>query len=151
MNTHPQSLYDQDFYAWTLDTADKLRSHDLSAIDVEHLMEEIEDMSARQRQALRSRLAVLIMHLLKWRYQPELRSPSWKKTIKTQRLDISYLFDDSPSLKHYVDSLLLKAYEKAKVMASKETGKAEAHFPIELPYTLEQILDNEFYPIAAEE
>ncbi len=146
MNTQPQSLYEQDFYAWTLDTAEKLRSHDLSAVDVEHLMEEVEDMSARQRQALRSRLAVLIMHLLKWQYQSELRSSSWKKTIKTQRLDISYLFEDSPSLKHYVDVLLVKAYEKAKVMASKETSRPETEFPANLPYTLGEILDNDFYP-----
>ncbi|WP_192483186.1 MULTISPECIES: DUF29 domain-containing protein [Cysteiniphilum] len=142
----PQSLYSKDFHAWTVETIRLLKNRAFDQLDTEHLMEELEGMSAKERQELRNRLAVLIMHLLKWQYQPEMRSKSWEKTIKTQRIDIGFLIDDSPSLKHYFEELLLKAYKKAVVMASNETGLSESYFPVNQPYTPEQLLSEDYLP-----
>src|SRR4051794_23238748 len=64
------SLYDRDFYAWAQHQAALLRAGRAADIDSEHLAEEIESLGARERRELRNRVARLVQHLLKWRYQP---------------------------------------------------------------------------------
>jgi Domain of unknown function DUF29 len=93
-------------------------------------------------------LRILLAHLLKWQYQVELRSRSWNATIYEQRSQIEERLDRSPSLKHYLLEKIPKAYRQAVKLAAKETGLNEAIFPIECPYTLEQILGEEYYPEA---
>ena len=85
------NLYDHDFNAWTQQQAALLREGKWQALDYAHLAEEVEDLSRRERQALRNRLIVLLVHLLKWRYQPTRRerSRSWYYTIREQRLALS--------------------------------------------------------------
>ena len=141
-------LYEKDFYQWTVETGNLLRTNNLSHLDTEHLLEEIESMSARERQQLKNRLAVLIMHLLKWQYQPTMQSRSWDLTIFHQRQEIKSLLEDSPSLQseHYINSILEKAYKKAVEGAIKETGFIQNPFPNTLPYSFEQILNTDFYP-----
>src|SRR6185503_17055659 len=91
--------YDEDFFAWTEEQARLLRAGEFSRLDIENLGEEIEDMGRSIRRELRNRLALLTMHLLKWRYQPGHQSPSWSATIREQREQIAELFEESPSLK----------------------------------------------------
>ena len=146
MNTQPQSLYEQDYYQWTVETANSLKSKSYGAVDVEHLIEEIESMGASQTRQLESRLEVLIMHLLKWQYQPSLQGRSWKKTIIEQRKRIKRLLQKMPSLKSSIDDEVLDAYDYARDDAIYETGLSESIFPKEMPYSLEQILDDNFYP-----
>ncbi len=69
-------LYDQDFYAWTQTTADLLRAGKWDDLDREALAEEIESLGKGQHRELGSRLDVLVMHLLQWRYQPAERAES---------------------------------------------------------------------------
>src|SRR5487761_1403224 len=99
--------YDRDFYAWTNEQARLLRTGELSAIDAANLAEEIESMGRSDRRELQSRLAVLIMHLLKWRFQPSARSAGWLGTIREQRLQIELILEDSPSLRPVVTPMLL--------------------------------------------
>lgn len=141
-------LYEHDFYAWTVETANQLRNKNLNKLDTEHLLEEVESMSARERQQLKNRLAILIMHLLKWQYQPTMQSRSWDLTIFHQRQEIKSLLEDSPSLQseHYIYPILEKAYKHALEGAIKETGFINNPFPSTLPYSFEQILDDNFYP-----
>lgn len=87
------SSYEQDFYRWTQEQASLLREGRLSAIDVDHLIEELETMDARERRELTNRLRVLLAHLLTWRYQPGRRSRSWRATIDEQRLSLDDLLD----------------------------------------------------------
>lgn len=82
------SSHDHDFYRWTQEQADILRRGQFSAIDVDHLIEELEAMGARERRELTNMLEVLLAHLLKWQYQPEHRSRSWRATIAEQRLSL---------------------------------------------------------------
>jgi hypothetical protein len=138
--------YDDDFFAWTQEQARLLRDGELADIDVENLAEEIESMGRSNRRELRSRLAVLIMHLLKWRYQPVFRSTSWSGTIREQRRQVRELVDESPSLGSMLSADLSVIYEAAVVKAVIETGLEDSSFPAECPYTPDQILSEDFLP-----
>ena len=147
------SKHDTDFYTWTQEQAALLRSGRLSDIDLINLAEEVEDMGISEKRALESRLEVLIMHLLKWKYQPERRktSHSWRKTITEQRARIQKNLKENPGLKPLLKlqteeskEFFLERYRFAKMSAETETGLES--FPKECPFTLDQILDDEFYP-----
>lgn len=140
------AAYDDDFFAWTAEQARLLRGGELSQIDVENLAEEIEDMGRSLRHELRSRLAVLAMHLLKWRYQPEHRSRSWAGTIRVQRGEIADLLEESPSLRPMIAASMVKTYSRAVAKAVAETGLPETAFPADCPFTPEQILSEDFLP-----
>jgi hypothetical protein len=142
----PQNLYEADFYAWTQEQAMLLRNQQWHQIDLPNLIEEIESLGKQQRQELRNRLSVLIEHLLKWQYQPQHRSRSRLATLRIQRLDITDLLEDNPSLKPYLEVALRKAYLKGVELAVKETNLPHRTFPTECPYSLSQVLDSCFYP-----
>lgn len=148
MNVQQQNLYDADFNAWALDEAKKLKLRKFDALDIDHLVEEIEDMSKREISSLESRLVVLIMHLIKWQVQTQKQCGSWKGTISSQRLKIKKLLKKMPSLKNHLNDLIKDAdvYQDALQKASEETGIHKRLFPQDLPYSQEQILNNEFYP-----
>jgi len=146
------SLHDRDFHRWCLEQAQALRA--LSAmranlavpLDLEHLAEEIESLGISQLHELRARLRQLLAHLLKWRYQPQRRSRSWRTTLRVQRDALADLFESSPSLKRRLAEELPRAYEKARRLAADETGLPLPTFPETCPFTLEEIEDPEFLP-----
>ena len=142
MNT----LYDTDFYQWTFHNAELLRQGKLTEIDIPNIAEELESMGKSEKRELFSRLAVLVMHLLKWQYQSQRRSNSWITTINTQRMDIELLLQDSPSLKHNIDKILNEVYINAKKMFERETGISKKELPEACPYTFMQIINNDFWP-----
>jgi hypothetical protein len=140
------AMHDSDFYAWTQRQAELLRAGQLSEVDVEHLIEELEGMGISQRNQLVSRLRVLIGHLLKWQYQPHLRGRSWEATIKEQRYSIQRLLEQNPSLQGQQDELVMDGYRLGVLLAVKETNLEESKFPEQNPYAWEQILDDNFWP-----
>jgi hypothetical protein len=140
------NLYETDFYAWTQEQASLLSNQQWTQIDLEHLIEEIESLGKQQRQELRNRLSVLVSHLLKWEHQPQLRSSSWLATIRIQRLDISDLLTDNPSLKPYLEEALQNAYLKSVALAVGETNLPDHTFPKDCFYRLSEILSDRFYP-----
>jgi hypothetical protein len=144
---HPTSkLYDEDFAQWTAETARLLREGRFKEIDVEHVAEEIEDMGKNHHREVSSRLRLIIQHLLKWQYQPDRRSGSWKAKVATQREELEELLEQSPSLRRTPDRTLVRAYGVAVVAAASETWLPEDSFPPKCPYTLEQIQDRDFLP-----
>jgi hypothetical protein len=144
MSDHPG--YDQDYYLWFADQAQQLRAGKWHQLDVQHLAEELEDMGKREKRALRSRTVVLLAHLLKYAYQPAQRGPSWTGTIREQRKQLSALLTDSPSLTPLLKEALDDCYLSAKMLAAGETGLGESHFPANCPFSLEQLLDEAFWP-----
>ncbi|WP_044558526.1 DUF29 domain-containing protein [Azospirillum sp. B4] len=142
------SLYDRDFYAWANEQAALLRAGKLAAADIAHIAEEIESMGKTEKRELVSRLTVLLLHLLKWRFQPLLQGASWRTTIRNQRLDITDHLADNPSLKAHLPEAMTRAYRKAIGEASLETGLPETTFPTTCPWTFEQIMDTQFWPEA---
>ncbi len=133
-------LYHADFHAWCLDQVSLMNSKEIENLDFEHLIEEVKSMGGSERQELENRLTVLFIHLLKWKYQPDLRSRSWKLTIKEQRSRILRKLEKCPSLKSYIDEAMEYAYEYALIGVLKETGLPEDMFPPENPFLLENVL-----------
>jgi hypothetical protein len=140
------TLYDRDFYAWLNEQAGLLRAGRLNELDIENLAEEIESMGRSEKRELVSRLEVLIMHLLKWKFQPTLRSTSWRLTIEDQRFRVSDHLDENPSLTARLDEAILSAYRRAGRRASGETGFDIKHFPPACPWTFDQITGADFWP-----
>lgn len=139
-------LYDEDFFAWTVEQARLLRAGEFAAIDVDNLAEEIESMGRRDRRELKSRLSVLVMHLLKWSKQPGLRSRSWSATIREQRRQIEQILDESPSLRPFINEALVEVYDGARESAIAETGLADDTFPATCPFSFDEVLARAFLP-----
>lgn len=140
------SLYDKDFYAWTREQAKLIKEKALDELDLTHLLDEVESMGASEIRELESRLEVLLTHLLKWKYQPNLQSKSWQLTIKEQRHRIKRRLKKMPSLKAALPETFNDSYEDAIYVAAKETGLDEHTFPKQCDWTIEQILLDEFLP-----
>ena len=141
-----QELYQDDFHAWTLQQAALLKAGRLGEVDLACLIEELESMGASERRALIHRLAVLLAHLLKWQYQPSFRGRSWQLTLKEQRRQLQRLLRDNPSLKARLSSFVEDAYGDAILLAARETGLDEQHFPEHCPYAEADLLSPDFYP-----
>jgi hypothetical protein len=139
-------LYEQDFFAWSQTTAALIRAGKWDDLDRDALAEEVESLGKRDRRELGSRLQTLVMHLLKWRYQPSERSGSWRGTIRTARREIAAVLADSPSLRRQVPGMLMTGYADARLDASDDTGLPLATFPDTCPWTPEQVLDAECWP-----
>jgi len=140
------NLYDQDYHLWLKTTANQLREGKLAEINLPYLIEEIESMGRNEKNSLTSNLQILIMHLLKYKYQPEQRSNSWLFTIFEHRDRIIEAFEVSPSLKVYYEDVFDRCYNKARKKASLETGLPISYFPPESPFTSEETLDIEYLP-----
>ncbi len=138
--------YQHDFYGWTQQQVELLKTGHLNELDIENLIEEIETMGRSEKRAVESRLIVLLAHLLKWQYQPDRRGKSWMLTCKGQRLNLETVLDDNPSLKPLLGSILPVAYVKARIEAAKEVGSDENSFPDDCPWSINQIMDQSFYP-----
>jgi len=145
------SLYDTDFYAWANAQAALLKSGRLAAADVEHIAEEIESMGRSEKRELLSRLALLLMHLLKWQAQPTLRGNSWRATIKVQRREAARHLADNPSLMARLPEVLADAYGDAVLLAAGESGLAESAFSASNPWAFGEIMDDGFLPGPADE
>jgi hypothetical protein len=148
------ALYEKDFSAWAMRNAELLRRGHFAKLDIEHLLEELSDMGTSQRNELESRLTVLLAHLLKWQYQyrrlsekwREYDGRSWRYTIIEQRDRIAKRLGQSPGLKSKLGDILVEAYDDAVALATKQTGLSKATFPSKCPYSLDQILDDGYYP-----
>ena len=143
---HADDLYDEDFFAWTQQTASLLRSRRFDEVDLEHAAEEIEDMGKRDLKELNSRTRVLAMHLLKWMLQPEKRGRSWQSMIVAQRIEIEAVLRQSPSLRERIAGELAWNYAAAVKRAVLETGLPRERFPHDCPFSVDQILDEDFLP-----
>ena len=138
------NLYETDFYAWTLEQSKLLQISDFKGLDIVNLVEEIESLGKQQRQELENRLAILLGHLLKWDYQPERRSKSWKATLREQRRAIQRLMQANPSLKPYLEEAIAYAYQSGIDLVVRETPLDDQDLPADCQYTPEQIFDPNF-------
>jgi hypothetical protein len=140
------SLYSTDYACWVEQTVELLRQGRLNEVDLDILIEEVEDLGKSQRQALKSNLRVLLMHLLKWHYQPERQSNSWRSTIREHRNRIQDILEDSPSLRNVLAESLEQCYGQARLQAADETNLENQVFPELCPYACAQILNEDFLP-----
>jgi hypothetical protein len=139
-------LYQKDAHAWYFANAKMLREKRFEEIDLDNLIEEMESMGRNERNTLKSFFVQLFLHLLKWQYQPERQGSSWQKSIRAQRNNIMDHLKDNPSLKSYLDEIVKNAYVKSCKDAAIETDLDISFFPDEMPFTLEQALDDAWLP-----
>jgi hypothetical protein len=138
--------YGFDFVAWVEQQAALMREGRFSELDRKNLLEELEAMSSNVHHELRSRLIVLLAHLLKCKYQPQRKCKSWFSTLSEQRDQIALRLERSPSMRWHMDRYIKAAYPSAVTRASYETGLPKSTFPAALPFSQEEVQDLDFIP-----
>ena len=137
---------DVDYVLWMERQIELIRERQFAQLDLDNLLGELEYIVASHRRELRSRLRLIVAHLLKCEYQPGLKTKSWLLTLFSQRDKIEDLLENSPSLAREVLAFAERDYARSRRAAIKETGLPAATFPPELPYTESQLLDQDFIP-----
>ena len=144
------SAYEKDFHAWLLSQVSALRERRFRDLDLENLIEEVEELARSLARELRNRLKVVLVHLLKWQFQPSRKSASWDLTLLEQRDQLAQLLEQNPSLRQQVPQLIEKAYPAAGKTAAKEmqldSSQWQRTFPAQCPWTPAQILDEDYLP-----
>jgi hypothetical protein len=140
------TLYEQDYHLWLETTVQLLQQGKLTQLDLDNLIAEIAYMVRKEKKALTSNLKIVLMHLLKYKYQPEKRSNSWRYTLIEHRQRLEEDLEDSPSLKPYLQDVFAQTYSKARKAAAAETGLDISTFPPESPFTPEATLDPDYLP-----
>jgi len=142
--------YAKDYYSWALEQAALLRQRRFDEIDLEHLASEIEDMGKSEQRALESILETLLMHLLKWQYQPYyVGRRGWELTVIEQRKRLLRHLRNNPGLKPKLPEAIAEAYDLARLGTERETGIPTARFPEACPWGYEQFADPDFWPAPA--
>jgi hypothetical protein len=141
--------YETDFYTWTQAQAAALRAKDVAALDLEHLAEEIADLGQSIENAIESHLERLLLHLLKYQFDPAPRPRrGWRLTIRHARREIARRVRKNPGLQHHPARYLAEAYRHARDDAPDATGLPLATFPETCPWPVAQVLDEDFLPEA---
>lgn len=138
-NSHP--TYDDDYFGWINQQANFLRNKEYEKVDLTNLIEEIESLGISEKRRLESFLKILLLHLLKCKYQPTRHSKSWDLSIKNSSRQFLRTLKENPSLKPKLKEILEDAYFSARLEAAQETGLDEETFPENCPWTIEEIIE----------
>lgn len=142
-----KSLYEQDLCLWLETNINLLKEGKFTEIDLENLLEELESMVKHEKNALKINLRVLLMHLLKYKYQSEKRrTSSWLYTIREHRIRLRDTCKISPSFYDFIEEVFNESYQDARELAAGETGLSIKIFPPESPFTVEEVLNSDFLP-----
>ena len=136
----PERAYDRDFYGWTLEQAAHIRAGRFAEVDCAKVAEEIETLGHSEFSRLVSFYRLILLHMLKWEHQPNLRSRSWAISIALHRAHAADVLDDNPSLAPRLDEALARAYRLARLEAIRETGLSATAFPAACPFTRDEML-----------
>jgi hypothetical protein len=137
--------YDDDLYQWTIEQADALRRRAVNELDFDNLAEEIESVGRSERREIRSRLEILLIHLLKWHFQSERQSDSWRASVLEARRRFEDVLADNPSLRSFPADALASAYR----LATLDTAIRRLdlmHLPEACPWAIEDVLRDDFWP-----
>ena len=151
-------LYDRDLQLWIDQTIRQLKNREFGSLDVEHLIEELVDLGRAEKNALKSNLTILLAHLLKLLVQhdvPDTMKGSWYSSVLEHRQRVLDNLADTPSLKSLLLETVEKAYHASRKLAIKEGNlakfgvrvPAESEYPTICPFSIDQILDEDFYGI----
>lgn len=146
------TLYEQDFYLWLNTTAKLLKERCFDELDLENLVEEIESMGRSEKRELKSRLIILLEHLLKlkyWESEKVYNARGWRNTIIEQRSQLKLILEDSSSLKQDIPILFSDCYHNARELFLQKSNLLEKTIPVESPFTVENVLDPKYLLIEA--
>ena len=138
--------YEVDFAAWAERQAALLKAGRLEALDVVNLAEEIESLGRSDRRALIHQLDRVLIHLLKMRHQPSRLGRSWANSIADGRRQIELLLADSPSLRTALEAAFGGCYARARRETARQMGLPVETFPVDAPFTLDEAIDDAFWP-----
>jgi hypothetical protein len=136
--------YDGDFYSWSQEQGRLVREGRWGEVDRENVAEEIESLGREQFNKLESAIRVLLLHMLKWDFQPERRSRSWSVTIATQRIELEDVLADNPGLKPRLNEAIARGNRKARLAAANDTELSLKTFPETCPYSFGDITSRPF-------
>jgi hypothetical protein len=139
-------LYETDYSRWLFKNARLLSEGRFAEADIANIVEELEDLGRSEYRAVESHMGVLLLHLLKWEFQPEQRSNSWRGSIHNARRVIAKRLKESPSLRGRLAEALAEVYPDARYNAVNETRLPESSFPLDCPCTVDQVLGEGFWP-----
>jgi hypothetical protein len=145
-----RTLYETDFNRWVEETVKQLQEQDFTAIDLENLIEEVADLSGRERDKLESLLMNILEHLLKlayWESERDYNQKHWKAEIFNFRKQLKKTLKKSPSLKPYLLEIFAETYKDACRSTALRSGLPLSNFPVNPIGTPEQILDDDWYPL----
>lgn len=151
MNQHlffnpTQELYEKDFNLWLKQTIESLQNGKLLDVDYIHLIEELQSMERSKKNGLKSHFKTLIFYLLKFKYQSQKRTNTWRYTITKHRQEIRDYLDISPSFKQFLREVFDQCYRDARRLTSDKIGLSTHAFPQDCPFSLEEILDLDYLP-----
>src|SRR5712691_2697271 len=138
---HGPARYDRDLYSWAVEQAALLRAGRIAEIDAHNIAEELDDVGNEQYDRLESALRIILLHLLKWDHQPERRSRSWRASILSQRHRVRRILRKNPGLKFRLDEAVADGYADARIEAGAQTSLEDDLFPVDCPYSFEQIME----------
>ncbi len=138
--------YEDDFARWSAEQAELIRAGRFDEVDLENVAEEIDSLARAEKRQIERRISLLLLLLLRWYYQPEYRCGDWRSAIAEQRHRIAAILEDSPSLRGHPGEVLADEYEFAREKAHMETTVFLHLIPQTGPYTIEEVLDPEFWP-----
>ena len=138
--------YDDDHHAWVLQEMALVKAGRFADLDAKNLADELRELAVSEEREIESRLTVLLQHLLKWEFQPEGRTNSWRASILEQRYRINRVISRSPSLRRHPESVIGEEYRIARLRAADETGLPLNRLPSACPYSASEICDEKFWP-----
>jgi len=133
-------LHETDFYGWTQQQADLIRSGQVSGLDMTNILKEITGLGESKINELENQLTILFAHLLKWKFQLESHTKIWAATLKEQQHIVAKLIGKNPSLHPQISTIITTAYNSVLFMASHESSIAKYNFPKQCPWTLDEAL-----------
>lgn len=138
--------HESDYHAWALRQIALLKAGRVADLDRQGIANELRDLAVSEEREIESRLTILLQHLLKWEFQPEGRTNSWRASILEQRYRINRVIARSPSLRRHPALVADEEYRIARLRAADETGLPLRRFPVACPYSASEALDEKFWP-----
>jgi hypothetical protein len=135
--------FEQDYAAWIAAQIGLLRAREFDALDLDNLLDEVEGLARSDFKAFVSAIRIVMVHMLKWDIQTDLRSRSWARSIDEHRRRVLRDLEDSPSYRGRLDQAVIRAYERARYDASLETRLPLDSFPPTCPFTFEDVMERE--------
>lgn len=139
-----KEVRDKDFHGFLQEAANRLSGKEYTDEDINEVVDYLLENFSRDKAEIRSKITLLIIHLIKWKYQPERRSLSWQRTIFTQRVEVENILGASKNLRNYAEDEFLAILDRSKSIAASETGKAFIKKEDMPELSLNNILDDAF-------
>lgn len=147
--TQSQGLYNTDYHLWVLETVSQLQNQAFDSLDLDNLIDELSDLSRREKRRLESLLTRLFEHLLNlgyWESEFAQNQAHWQGEVLNFRKQIKRELKASPSLKPYLAGIFEECYQDAREILATRSQLPIAHFPKAPIANLEMVLDEAWLP-----